>query len=245
MAPERIAEEFELFGRIKAVVEKFDLSHCRWPMKLFVSPPQGNDSFHVQVDIEIRPRPNDPEMPERDVQFTLTFAREERLSTFEGLSDNDIAARIRWHVQQTLLHELDENILVGGERLFNPHRSVGDLSVTTVAGESSAICRCKGDMPDTLLNAKTATEEELNRFCVEWRGTNSFRAIELIGDRPNPRDTVGDLVNYYNFMRNVRFDNGSLKWAQRFAWLYFRRLPDDLKEQVGGAPEFIDDPYPV
>ena len=101
-----------------------------------------------------------------------------------------------------------------------------------------------------LPNAKTATEEEMVAFIVEFRGTNFSRATEIVGQRPEPRETLDCYCSYLHHMRNIRFREnepgfGTLKWPRRFAWAAYRYLPPDLQEAAGGTPEFQDDPYPV
>lgn len=101
-----------------------------------------------------------------------------------------------------------------------------------------------------LPNAKTATEEEMLAFCIEFEGTNSSRATEILGPRENVRDVLSTYCTYLFHMRNIRFRRdepgfGTMKWPQRFAWSAYRHLPPDLQEAAGGTPEFQDDPYPV
>lgn len=82
-------------------------------------------------------------VPARDTreQTTITFRRPEFLDLLIGASDHEILKRLRWHLQQVILHELDEQLWVGDQRAFDPHRSEGDLSTITVGLYGEDDCR--------------------------------------------------------------------------------------------------------
>jgi hypothetical protein len=122
--------------RWQAVIDSMDLTHLPWGCRVELQAIPGTPTFNLRILLRTIDRPRDNaeraslgdysvlgyivplrDQPTFSVSLVYTVQFRPQMSLF------DIARQIRFRIHEAIKHEIDENILVAGERLFDPHKN--------------------------------------------------------------------------------------------------------------------------
>lgn len=122
--------------RLKAVIEKIHLGTFPMPVRVWVEDgphreragvPDFYSLVQLLVEVTTKPRPFDYE-PDSRAAYKIVFNKGIEHYSLAKMTEQEMAMLVREHIVVALVHEIDEHLLFGGQRLFEPHpKGVGSF----------------------------------------------------------------------------------------------------------------------